>query len=397
MPAKYWIKLWVELLDDPKMGSLPHWLWRRFIEFCLVAGEVGRDGLLQPVPQLAWRLRMSEQECEEALRALSAIGVVAKEPDGWIVVNYAKRQSPVSSTERVQEHRKYAAKPPRDDEHRVKGVYAIFCDPAKKVYIGGSIDIEKRIRTHFSEMKSPGSRMSEDYQKYGQKAMRAEILEVIEVGPIDNAERKWITRYRGEGWALYNAEEGKRNRYWKGDGTKRSIEAETETEQNRREVEEEGFSPEHIVENSPPPMPPPSPASSSPPVSPLPARISPAVTASLVSEWNNGDRARAAERIYREITGQVCIPPDNQAQALDTLGSILDYYRGDIEQAITAGRPVFAVWCNTRGKSGRTYSPTNTAWLTKWLERLAPHPLPDRVDTVALRVKHDIERLTGRR
>jgi hypothetical protein len=27
-----WIKLYLEILDDPKMGKLPDWCWRRAIE-----------------------------------------------------------------------------------------------------------------------------------------------------------------------------------------------------------------------------------------------------------------------------------------------------------------------------------------------------------------------------
>jgi hypothetical protein len=54
---RIWIKLYLEILNDSKMGKLPDWLWRRAIELFLLAGENGDDGLLRPVPDLAWRLR----------------------------------------------------------------------------------------------------------------------------------------------------------------------------------------------------------------------------------------------------------------------------------------------------------------------------------------------------
>ena len=59
---RFWIKLYLEILDDPKMGLLPDWLWRRAIELFLLAGENGNDGLLQPVTDLAWRLRVSTEK-----------------------------------------------------------------------------------------------------------------------------------------------------------------------------------------------------------------------------------------------------------------------------------------------------------------------------------------------
>lgn len=102
---RYWIKLWIDLLDDAKFGELPDWQWRRFFEFCLVAGELGQDGLLPPVKQLAWRIRTPENKCRDALLALSEVGVVTEKPEGWYIVNFAKRQSPVDPAERQRQHR----------------------------------------------------------------------------------------------------------------------------------------------------------------------------------------------------------------------------------------------------------------------------------------------------
>lgn len=83
------------------------------------------------------------------------------------------------------------------------------------------------------------------------------------------------------------------------------------------------------------------------------------------------NRVREADRLYREITDQVCIPGDQRDTTLETLADILDHFRGDVSAATVSGKPVFTAWCNTRGKSGRYYSPVNTNWLTKWLEKLA--------------------------
>lgn len=57
MAAKYWIKLYHEILHDPKMGRLPDNLWRRCIELFLLAGELGAEvdeddkGHLPPPPE----------------------------------------------------------------------------------------------------------------------------------------------------------------------------------------------------------------------------------------------------------------------------------------------------------------------------------------------------------
>jgi len=106
MASKFWIKLYIEILDDPKMGKLPDFLFRRAIELFLLAGENGNDGLLQPVQDLAWRLRISETKLTESLSALSLVGVVHETPEGWVVSNFSKRQEAATSTERVHEYRK---------------------------------------------------------------------------------------------------------------------------------------------------------------------------------------------------------------------------------------------------------------------------------------------------
>ena len=101
---RFWIKLYIEILDDPKMGQLPDWLWRRAIELFLLAGENGNDGLLQPVTDLAWRLRTSLQKLTESLVALSEVGVVHETPQGWLVTNFKKRQYS-ESMERTRRYR----------------------------------------------------------------------------------------------------------------------------------------------------------------------------------------------------------------------------------------------------------------------------------------------------
>ncbi len=106
MSTYTWIKLYIEILDDPKVGLMPDWLKWRMVQLFLVAREINRDGLLGPVAQLAWRLRVMEDDLIRSLRTMSEIGIVAETPDGWLVVNFRKRQEAVSSTERVHQFRK---------------------------------------------------------------------------------------------------------------------------------------------------------------------------------------------------------------------------------------------------------------------------------------------------
>lgn len=117
---RIWIKLFVELLDDPKMGRLPDWLWRRAIELFLLAGENGNDGLLPPVEDMAWRLRISPEKLTEALQALSQVGVVHETPAGWMVTHFKDRQYS-ESYERVKRFReRYSNAASNADETEVE-------------------------------------------------------------------------------------------------------------------------------------------------------------------------------------------------------------------------------------------------------------------------------------
>jgi hypothetical protein len=100
---------------------------------------------------------------------------------------------------------------------------------------------------------------------------------------------------------------------------------------------------------------------------PAPAAVAAAIVESQVSGPID------AVKVYREVTLQPTIPPGQLDEALNMLMTILDHYP-DSADAVSAGAPIFARWCSTKGKSGKYYAKTNTGWLSWWLEALAPAP-----------------------
>jgi len=106
MAGNYWIKFYVEVLDDPKMATLPDRLWRRFYELCLLAGKYYDDGNLPDCEQLAWALRMSVDELQSDLDALVNKRLITKTEDGYLVTQFVKRQSKMSNAEKTARYRK---------------------------------------------------------------------------------------------------------------------------------------------------------------------------------------------------------------------------------------------------------------------------------------------------
>lgn len=104
--SKYWIKLWVETLYDRKVGHLPDNEWRRFVECCLMAGEVDRGGRLPPFQEMTWITHQSGEILQKELENLKELGIIGQDDAGYYVINFEKRQAPVDVKRRVAEHRR---------------------------------------------------------------------------------------------------------------------------------------------------------------------------------------------------------------------------------------------------------------------------------------------------
>lgn len=105
MSSYSWVKLYHEVLHDPKMGRLTDNLWRRVIEVILLAGETGRDGLLPGALDMAWTLRLSVEALEADLLALAKYDIVEQTPQGWKVVHFENRQAAIDAKDRVSAYR----------------------------------------------------------------------------------------------------------------------------------------------------------------------------------------------------------------------------------------------------------------------------------------------------
>ena len=100
MASKYWIKLYHEMLDDPKVGKLRPALRWRFIECLLVAGECDEDGYLPDPAGYAWRVRADVETVETDFVQLAEAGILSQDRGRWKVTKFAERQAPVGDTER---------------------------------------------------------------------------------------------------------------------------------------------------------------------------------------------------------------------------------------------------------------------------------------------------------
>jgi hypothetical protein len=94
-----WVKIYTEILDDPKIGPLSDRCKWRFIEVCLLAGECDSNGYLVSgdralaLVDIAWRIRKSLDEIKPDYEQLITIGVIKLDESGaYFIPNFEKRQ-----------------------------------------------------------------------------------------------------------------------------------------------------------------------------------------------------------------------------------------------------------------------------------------------------------------
>ena len=105
MASKYWLKLYHETLNDPKMIRLPDRLYRRAIECFLLAGELDQEGLLPSLDDIGIVLRSDPEQLEAEFVALSDVGILSLVDTNWIVTKFAERQAPISNAKRMKQYR----------------------------------------------------------------------------------------------------------------------------------------------------------------------------------------------------------------------------------------------------------------------------------------------------
>jgi len=109
MASKYWIKLYHEMLDDPKMGRLSDSQFRLAVNLFLLAGERGNGGALPPREDTRWRLR-EPANFDADLEALLACGILEENGGNLRVSQFSERQGAIPAEERARRRRESGRK-----------------------------------------------------------------------------------------------------------------------------------------------------------------------------------------------------------------------------------------------------------------------------------------------
>jgi len=105
----YWLKSYTDILDDPKYHRMPERAQLAMHEIFLVAKMVETDeltGLLPCIEDIAFYSRKPIEYWNDAIPELLKSEIIEKNRDGFLIVNYIKRQQAIPVDERMKQYRK---------------------------------------------------------------------------------------------------------------------------------------------------------------------------------------------------------------------------------------------------------------------------------------------------
>jgi hypothetical protein len=106
-----WIKLYTEIVNDRKMCLLSDRQFRVCVNLFALAGIVDDGGILPPLDDMAFQLRVTEQDLMSDLRALARANILLVDDGVWMVAHWRNRQAkppsdmPEAILARVKKHR----------------------------------------------------------------------------------------------------------------------------------------------------------------------------------------------------------------------------------------------------------------------------------------------------
>jgi len=153
--AYSWAKVYIEVLDDHKMGLLSDNLWRRVIEMILLAKKLDKDGWLPGLMEMSWVLRMPAENLEADLTELSKSGIVELKDGNWFMPNFTKRQDAEPVIERVRNFRKRTVTAARNDNVTESYIDKTRLDTDKDKDIGADAPVSEP-----EKPKKPGRKTS---------------------------------------------------------------------------------------------------------------------------------------------------------------------------------------------------------------------------------------------
>lgn len=114
--AGYWLKLYTEILDDPKYYHLSDLAKLGMIELMMVAKKYDHNGELPPIEDVCFYTRRSEEWWKPVYEELHKIKYLVTEDEKTFIRKFAERQEKVEPAERQRKSRQRKQKQEYEEE-----------------------------------------------------------------------------------------------------------------------------------------------------------------------------------------------------------------------------------------------------------------------------------------
>lgn len=186
MSSMPWVKLYTEMLDDAKIGRLQDAVKWRFVSLVLLAGECDQDGALMysekpmSLDDIAWRMRITREQCETEIESLLMCGVIALDGDLYYLPKFGERQGRPQSEKRAMWRERQA----RLREHKETKESVTRDSPVTNA---SRVDKSRSDKSRSAAAKPPTPPQIESYRKaahrYPNKSLYSLICEHVKDDP----------------------------------------------------------------------------------------------------------------------------------------------------------------------------------------------------------------------
>lgn len=103
--AGYWLKLYTEILDDPKYFRLSDAAKLGMVELMLVAKKTDKDGSLPCIDDIAFFTRRSVEWWAPVIKELITINYLVEDGEDITIRKFSERQAAIENAERMKQSR----------------------------------------------------------------------------------------------------------------------------------------------------------------------------------------------------------------------------------------------------------------------------------------------------
>jgi hypothetical protein len=152
-----WIKLYTEMLHDPKLIKLDYAAKWFFVECLLLAGRLEKNGLIGTSDDVSLAMPKGEKGEKGKLKALAREGLVQEKKGVWYVTNFTKRQMKPSDSKEAwaDRKRKQREKMSRPNSPALEGGTEAVVTPCPAIERTEQSRAEQKERKKEQELASP--------------------------------------------------------------------------------------------------------------------------------------------------------------------------------------------------------------------------------------------------